>query len=40
MTPLQQLEQLMIENQDVLIRLKESDPNNYTIEKIKEREQK
>jgi hypothetical protein len=24
----------------VLIRLKESDPNNYTIEKIKEREQK
>lgn len=40
MTPLQQLEQLMIENQDILIRLKEGDPNNYTIEKIKEREQK
>lgn len=36
---MEQLEQLMIENQEVLIRLKKGDPQDYTIEKIKEREQ-
>ena len=39
MEHMQQLEQLMIENQEVLIRLKKGDPQDYTIEKIKEREQ-
>ena len=28
------LEQLMIDNKDVLVRLKEGDPENYTAEKI------
>jgi hypothetical protein len=30
----------MIENKDVLIRLKEGNPEDYTIEAIKEREKK
>jgi hypothetical protein len=34
------LEQLMIDNKDVLIRLKEGNPEDYTIEAIKEREKK
>ena len=32
------LEQLMIENKEVLVRLKEGNPEDYTIEAIKERE--
>ena len=32
------LEELMIENKDVLIRLKEGKDEDYTIEAIKERE--
>jgi hypothetical protein len=31
---MRELEKLMIENQDVLQRLKEGDPNNYTAEKF------
>lgn len=31
---MKELERLMIENQEVLKRLKESDPNNYTAEKF------
>lgn len=33
------LEQLMIENSEILIRLKEGNPEDYTAEAIKEREQ-
>ena len=38
MTEMEMLEQLMIENKDVLVRLKKGDPEDYTIEAIKERE--
>lgn len=38
MNEMMMLEQLMIENKDVLIRLKEGNPEDYTIEAIKERE--
>jgi hypothetical protein len=31
------LEQLMIDNKEVLVRLKEGNPEDYTIEAIKER---
>ena len=34
MTCLEMLEQLMIENKDVLVRLKEGNPEDYTAEKI------
>ena len=33
------LEQLMIDNKEVLVRLKEGNPEDYTIEAIKEREE-
>ena len=33
------LEQLMIDNKEVLVRLKEGKPEDYTIEAIKEREE-
>ena len=32
------LEELMVENKDVLVRLKEGKDEDYTIEKIKEKE--
>ena len=32
------LEELMIENRDVLVRLKEGKDEDYTLDKIKERE--
>ena len=38
MKEMMMLEQLMIENKDVLIRLKEGNPEDYTVEAIKERE--
>jgi hypothetical protein len=40
MTKMEMLEQLMIENKDVLVRLKEGNPEDYTVEAIKEREEK
>lgn len=40
MTEMEMLEQLMIENKDVLVRLKEGNPEDYTIEAIKERKTK
>jgi hypothetical protein len=40
MNEMMMLEQLMIKNKDVLIRLKEGNPEDYTVEAINEREKK